>query len=104
MNRATELKVTAEANGHIVKPPLQGLNGHKIRQSLGGMLMPAVAGIDNRNARKLARDHGSTFFRVTHGNDIRIAGDHTNRVGNTLSLTGGACIGRLESENGAPKI
>ena len=72
----------------MIKTAFQGLNGHEVGQGLSGMLMAAIARVDNRNTGELARDHGSTFFRVTHGNDIRIAGDHTNRVGNTLSLTG----------------
>ena len=50
MYGTAELQIAAKTDGHVVQTVLQTADGKQIRQGLGGMLVTAVAGIDNRNA------------------------------------------------------
>lgn len=63
-----------------------------------GMLMSAVTCVDNGNGR-LGRSYiGSTFFWMTDGTDICIAGNHADGVGNTFTLGCGTACGRRKTK------
>ena len=49
MDGAAEFQVSAQADGKMIKASFQGADGKEIRKGLGGMLVSAVAGIDDRN-------------------------------------------------------
>ena len=50
---------------------------------LGRVLMSAVACVDHRDIGLGGIYHGSAFFGVAHGADIRITGNDADRIGNT---------------------
>ena len=51
--------------------------------------MPAVACIDHRDGGTGRRNHRRPLFGMTHGTDVRIAGDDPDGVGNTFSFGSG---------------
>ena len=97
MNRAAKLQVAAKSDRHVIKPSLQRLYGHEICQSLCRMLVAAITRVDNRYARKLTGNHRCTFLGMTHGNNVGIAGNDANRVGDALSFARRTRIGGLET-------
>ena len=58
----------------------------KIRQSLRGMLVTAVAGIDDRNGSVVSGNRGSTLLRMTDDHDIGKTGDDARRIGHGFAL------------------
>ena len=61
------------------------------------MLVAAITRVDNRYARKLTGNHRCTFLGMTHGNNVGIAGNDANRVGDALSFARRTRIGGLET-------
>ena len=86
MDRAAELEVSAQADGQIVQPPLAAADGHQIRHGLGRVLVAAVACVDDRDAGITAGAARRTFFGVTHGDDVGVAGHHADGVGDAFAL------------------
>ena len=76
----------------------------QIRQSLGGMLVAAVPGVDHRDQRMLHSHHGGAFLGMAHGTDIGVAGDDPYGVGHALALGGGggACVGKTDDAAAQP--
>ena len=90
MDGTAEFQVSAQADGQMIETALQGADRHQVCQGLGGMLMSAVARVNHRDRGNGCGYHGRTLLRMTHGAYISIAGNHTNRIGNTFSLGCGA--------------
>ena len=53
---------------------------------MGGVLVAAVTGVDDRDAGITAGAQRGTLLGVAHGDDIGVAGHHTDGVGHTLAL------------------
>ena len=112
---AAELQIAAQADGQIVQTAHPGADGHQVGHGLGGVLVAAVARVDDRDAGVAAGAQGRTFFRVAHGHDVGVAGDHADGVGNAFALGGTGNVltrktqhmaaqvqhGRLKGEAGA---
>ena len=96
---------TPDYNSNIIKQiPVLIADRQKVSQRLGRMLVSAVSGIDHRDRRMLAGYHRRALFRVSHGADIRIAGNGADRIGNAFSLCGRAGVCGRESHNTSAEI
>ena len=104
MYGASEFQVAAQTDRQMVQPSLQAADGHQIRQRLGGMLMTAIACIDDGDAGKGCCDHGSALFGMAHGADIRIAGNDADGVSNAFPFGGGGGCRIGEAEHASAKI
>ena len=92
---AAEFEVAAQTDGHVVETSLQGTDGEQIGQRLRGMLVAAVAAVDDRNAGDLFGHHGRALFGMADRSDVRKAGDRPDGVRYALALGHGGtgCIG-----------
>lgn len=59
MHRAAELKVSATADDQLVEPSLLAADGEQIRQRLRGVIMSAVARVDDGHGADLAAAVGA---------------------------------------------
>ena len=83
---AAELQVAAQADGQTVQGALAAADGHQVGEGLGGVLVAAVAGVDDRDAGVAAGPQGSALLGMAHGHDVGIAGHHPDGVGHALTL------------------
>ena len=88
MDRSAKLEVAAKTDGQPRKPVLFAPDREKVRQSLGGMAVSAVACVDHRDGGVGRRNVGSALLGVAHRNDISIARYGLGRVRNALALCG----------------
>ena len=86
MDGAAELQIAAQADGQIIQPTHPGADGHQIGHGLGGVLVTAVTGIDDRDAGVAGSAERRTLFGMAHCHDISIAGDHTDGICNAFSF------------------
>ena len=86
MDGAAELQIAAQADGQVIQPTHPGADGHQIGHGLGGVLVAAVTGIDDRDAGVAGSAERRTLFGMAHCHDIGIAGDHTDGICNAFSL------------------
>ena len=86
MHGTSEFQVAAQTDGKIAELAFQGTDGQKVGKGLRGVLVPAVPGVYNRNGRFTGGNHGSAFFRMTHGADIGEAGDNPNGIRYAFAL------------------
>ena len=89
VNCTAELEVAAEADGQVVEAALFTVDGEQVGQRLRGVVVAAVARVDDGNLRVHGSDQRRAFLRVAHGNDVGIAAHGAHRVGNALALGGG---------------
>lgn len=73
VDSTAEFQVAAQTDGHVAEPPLQIPDGQQVSQCLRRMLVPSVAGVDDRDRRVLAGYHGRSFLGMSHGADVCIA-------------------------------
>ena len=73
VDRTPEFQISAQTDRHIAETPLQIADRQQVGQCLRRVLVSSVSGIDDRDGRVLACDHGRSFFRMSHCTDIRIA-------------------------------
>ena len=99
MHGAPEFQVTAESHGEVFKPALLAINGQQVCQRLGGMIVPAVPGIYDGDARVHCGDQRRTLLGVAHGDDVGVAADNLCRVGNAFSLGGRGALGFGEADH-----
>ena len=95
-----ELEVAAQADGHIVKAASQGPDGQHVGQSLGRMLVAAVAAVDHGNAGGLFGHHGGTLLGMADCGDVREAGDGPDGIRDALALGDGG-TGRIRKAHRA---
>ena len=94
MDGAAELQIAAEAHGHAVEAALLAVNGQKVGQRLGGVVVAAVAGVDDGHGGFHGRDHRRALLEVAHGDNVGVASHHADGVGHALALGRGA-VGRI---------
>ena len=58
----------------------------QIRQRLRGVIMSAVARVDDGHGADLSRRGGRAFLGVTHGDDVRIASHGAHSIGHAFTL------------------
>ena len=88
VDRPAEFQVAAEADGQMVQPPLALADGHQVDHGLGGVCVPAVAGIDDRHAGIQGGPERRALLRVAHGDDVGIVAHHAGGIGHRLPLAG----------------
>ena len=96
---AAELEVAAEAHGQVVEAPLFTVDGEKVGQRLGRVVVTAVARVDDGDLGVHGGDQRRALLGVTHGDDVSIAADGAHRVGNALALGGGRTAGGREAQH-----
>lgn len=79
-------------------------DGEQVRQCLGGMLVAAVARVDDGDARKACRAHGRALQGMAHGGNVRVAGDDTNGIGHAFALGNAGYVGTGEAQHAAAQI
>ena len=93
MHGTAELQVTAEAHRQIVHMAFFLVNGHQVRQRLGGVVVAAVTGVDHRHQRVLRCHQRRALLGVAHGDDVAVGADHPDGVRHALALGGGGAGG-----------
>ena len=71
----------------------EAFHGENVREGLRRVLVTAVAGIDERHLDVMAGHAGRTLLGMAHGRNVGVAFDGTQRVGDALTLCGGAGVG-----------
>ena len=102
VHRASEFQVAAQADREIAEASLQGADRQQVGQRLRRVLVAAVSGVDDRDARFHGRDERGALLRMPHRADVRVAGDDPDRVRDALALGSGAGIGRRKTKYAAP--
>ena len=90
-----------KADGIIIQAPLFPVYSQKVCQSLGGVVVSAVAGVDYGYLRHLGRGIGRPLLGVTHCDYIGIAADGPHRVPHSFSLGRRAGAGLGKAKNAA---
>ena len=83
---AAELQVAAQADGQVVETALAAADGHQVGHGLGGVLVSAVACVDDRDAGVPAGPQRCALLGVAHGHDVGVAGHDADGVGHALAL------------------
>ena len=89
VDSTAELQVTAQTYGQVFKTALFAPDGQKVRQSLGGVVVTAVAGIDHGDTCLADGHHRSAFLGMAHGNDVSVAANGAHSISHALALSGG---------------
>ena len=87
-----------------IEPLFQGADGHEVRQGLCGMLMTAVAAVDDRDSGGLFCDHGGAFLGMTDGGNVSETGDGADSISDALSLGDGGTVRVGEAHHGAAHV
>ena len=101
---AAEFEIAAEADGHVAEPLFQRADRHEVCQCLCGMLVAAVAAVDDGDAGGLFRDHGSALFGMTDGSDICKAGDGADGIRYALAFGDRGAVRVRKSHGGSAHI
>ncbi len=96
---AAELKVAAEADGQVVESPLLALDGEQVRERLRRVVVAAVTGVDDGDLGVHGGDERRALFRVAHGDDVGIAADGADGIGDALALRRRRAAGGREAED-----
>ncbi len=99
MHRAAKLQVTAQPYRQAVELAFLRLDGEQVGQRLGGVVVPAVTGVDDRDARMHRGHGGRALLGVAHGDDVRIAAHRADGVCHALPLGSGAGSGFREAQH-----
>ncbi len=84
MYRAPELEVTAETDGEVFKASHLAVDGQKVGERLRGVVVTAVAGVDDGHERVHGRHQRRALLGMAHGDDVAVAA-HSAHVSATLS-------------------
>ena len=104
VDRPAELEVAADADREVVEASLELADGHHVQKSLSGVLVAAVARVDDGDIRELRGNVCRAFFVVADGRDIGEAGHDADRVGDALSFSGGRLVCAGETQRFAAQI
>ena len=104
MHRASELEVAAEADGQIIEAANLTLDCQQVGESLGGMRVGAIAGIDDGDTAVHSRDESRALLKMAHGDDIGKAIDYLSGVGTRLALADRRILRVGETEHIAPEL
>ena len=96
---AAKLEVAAEAHGQVVESPLLALDGEQVRERLRRVVVAAVTGVDDGDLGVHGGDERRALFRVAHGDDVGIAADGADGIGDALALRRGRAAGGREAED-----
>ena len=86
MHRTAILQVAHAGNLQVLKRTLRLADTIEVKHTLCRVLVGTVAGIDYRHSTHLAGIAAAALLRVTHNNQVGIAGHHNNRIVQRLAL------------------
>ncbi|MPM31614.1 hypothetical protein SDC9_78170 [bioreactor metagenome] len=89
VDRPPKLQIPAKADGEVVQPSFFPVNGQKVGQGLGGVVVAAVSGVDNGDLRPLGGGKGRTLLGVAHGDNVRVTAHGADGVRHRFALCGG---------------
>ena len=101
MDGTAVLQIAAQTDGQMIQTAQFPVNGQQIRQSLGGMEVTAVTGVDHRDGCGSGSDLGRTLLGMAHGNDVSVVADGLCGIGHAFTLGSGGGIGLAETQHGA---
>ena len=93
MDGASEFQIAAKANGKAIQTPLLPVDGQKVCQGLGGVVVTTVTCIDDGHLTELSGGIRRALLGMAHGDDVGIAADGVDGVPHSFTLGGGAGIG-----------
>ena len=99
VHRAAELQVAAQADRQVVQPTLFAVDGHEVGQRLRGVVVAAVARVDDRDLRVHGSDQRRALLGMAHGDDVAVAADDAHGVRDGLALGGGRALRRGDAEH-----
>ena len=83
---ATVFQVTHDTDGKVLDAPLSGPNGVEVEQRLGGMLILAVARVDDRHIADVGGPAGRSVARMAQHDGVAVGGKHLDGVVQALAL------------------
>lgn len=86
VDRTTVLEVSDHRDREVRELAEFVLDRERIEQSLSRVFARAIARVDDRNSAHPRGKLSRTGFTVTQDDDVRVSGDHTDRIGERLAL------------------
>ena len=99
MHRATEFEVAAETDGEVFKASHLAVDGQKVGERLRGVVVTAVACVDDGHERVHGGDQRRALLGMAHGDDVAVAAHGADRVRHALALGGGRAFRLREAEH-----
>ena len=78
---AAVFEVAGHGDNELVEPALGFLDGNEVEQGLAGVLVGAVASVDNGHGGKFGKHAGSAVFWVADDDGVGVAGDDAGGIG-----------------------
>ena len=101
---AAEFQIAAQTDGQVVEAALFPPDGQQVGQSLGGMEVPAVTGVDDGHTGGTGSHQRSALLRMAHGDNVGVAAHGAHGVGHALALGGGAALGTGKADDIAAQL
>lgn len=83
---SAEFEVAAKAYGEVIESTDLTFDGEQVGKGLGGVIMSAVACVYDRDIGVFDRDAGCAFLGVAHCDDIGVAIDHADSIGDAFAF------------------
>ena len=99
MHRATEFEVAAETDGEVFKASHLAVDGQKVGERLRGVVVTAVACVDDGHERVHGRHQRRALLGVAHGDDIAVTAHGAHGVRHALALGSGRAFRLREAEH-----
>ena len=97
--RAAEFEVAAETHREVFKAPHLAVDGQKVGERLRGVVVAAVACVDDGHERVHGGDQRRALLGMAHGDDVAVAAHGADRVRHALALGGGRAFRLREAEH-----
>ncbi len=99
MHRAPELEVTAETDGEVFEAAHLAVDGQKVGECLRGVVVAAVACVDDGHERVHGRHQRRALLGVAHGDDIAVTAHGAHGIRHALALGSGRAFRLREAEH-----
>ena len=99
MDGAAVFQVADEGDLKVFKCALRLTDAVKVEHALGGVLVGAVASVDDWHFRHLGGEAGRAFDGVAHDDEVGIAGHHGDGVGEGFALLDARSGGAAEADD-----
>ena len=99
MHGAPESQIAAQSDSQIVHAAEARLHRRKIGQSLRGVHMSTIAGVDDRHGGCTGRHERGAFLRVADRHHVHVVGHGFQGVRNGFALGHGSELGAGEADH-----
>ena len=99
MHGAPESQIAAQSDSQIVHATEARLHRRKIGQSLRGVHMSTIAGVDDRHGGCTGRHERGAFLRVADRHHVHVVGHGFQGVRNGFALGHGSELGAGEADH-----